>query len=870
MALQPGTRLGSFEVLGPLGKGGMGEVYRARDARLGRDVAIKVLPEAFAKDPARLARFEREARLLASVNHPGIAAIYGVEDLGDVPCIVMELVPGETLAEKLAKGALSLEESLTIARQIAEALEAAHERGLVHRDLKPANIKVTPDGRVKVLDLGLAKVMEAPSSGELSSFPTQVVEETRPGVILGTLEFMSPEQARGKPVDKRTDIWAFGCVLFEMLSGTRPFAGETASDVIAAVLSSEPEWRELPAGTPPRIRELLARCLQKDRSRRLRDIGDARIEIDHTLEDKKPGTPRVERPFGRRRRTRTAAVAATALLLAAAAAWLLLRPPRASQGPRASAAPAGPASLAVLPFRDLSGQPNGQILGDGLAETVGARLAHSSGLQVVTSSALTSAAEKQSDPYRVAASVGANLVVSGSFQRVDDRLRITFAILNAGEKRQLAVDQVTGPASDLFALQDEVADRVAARLKLPARTGVTASASGLKTASQQERYVRALGSLQRYDKAASVDEAIALLKPLAAEEPDSALVAAALGRAYLFKFNLTREKSWAEEAGSASVRAALLDATLPEVAITLGELRLRTGQPAEAVRSFQRALSIRKNDYEASLGLARAEDAAGNEAAADAAYRRAIALQPSYWFGYSKFAGFYFNRGNYPRAVEMFRRVTELAPDNARAFSNLGAAYHQMDRFEDALAAYRKSLAIEPTSGAYSNAGTTEFFLGRYADASLDFEKAVALTPGRYDGWADLADAFHWSGQEARARDAYGRAILLARSELQINGRNSSALARLAVCLARTGQVPDAQGEIRKAVELAPGDPRVLYDAAIVASIAGDQREALGWIGRAVTAGCGVLQIRREPEFARLRSRDGFEEALQRKGPKQL
>jgi tetratricopeptide (TPR) repeat protein len=297
---------------------------------------------------------------------------------------------------------------------------------------------------------------------------------------------------------------------------------------------------------------------------------------------------------------------------------------------------------------------------------------------------LTSAAEKQSDPYRVAASVGASIVVSGSFQRAENRIRITFAILNAIEKRQIAVDQVTGPASDLFALQDEVADRVAGKLKLPARPGgETASASGLKTASQQERYMQALGSLQRYDKSASVDEAIGLLKPLAAEEPGSALVAAALGRAYLFKFNLTREESWAEEARSTSARAALLDATLPEVDITLGELRLRTGQAAEAVGSFQRALSIRPNDYESSLGLARAEDAAGNETAAEAAYRRAIELQPSYWFGYSKFAGFYFNRGNYARAVEMFRRVTELAPDSARAFSNLEAAYHQMDRFEE-------------------------------------------------------------------------------------------------------------------------------------------------------------------------------------------
>src|SRR5262249_35741314 len=211
MALQPGTRLGSFEVVGPLGAGGMGEVYRARDLHLGREVAIKALPEGFAKDPARAARFDREARLLATLNHPAIAAIYGAEEFDGLPCIIMELVPGQTLNEVLARGPLPLAEALDYAGQIADAPEAAHEKGLIHRDLKPSNIKVTPEGKVKVLDLGLAKAMEPSPTQDLSLSPTMPLEETQPGVVLGTVEFISPEQARGKPLDKRTDIWAFGC-----------------------------------------------------------------------------------------------------------------------------------------------------------------------------------------------------------------------------------------------------------------------------------------------------------------------------------------------------------------------------------------------------------------------------------------------------------------------------------------------------------------------------------------------------------------------------------------------------------------------------------------------------------------------------------
>ncbi len=864
MALQPGTRLGNFEILDPLGKGGMGEVYRARDTRLGRDVAIKVLPESFARDPARAARFEREARLLAAVNHPGIAAIYGAEEFGSVPCIVMELVPGETLSERMANGALPLAESLTLGRQIAEALEAAHEKGVIHRDLKPSNIKVTPNGKIKVLDLGLAKVMEAPALGDVSSFPTQV-EETRPGIILGTLEFMSPEQARGKPVDKRTDIWAFGCVLFEMLSGHRPFGGETPSDVIASVLSVEPDWTALPKAMPARVRELLGSCLRKDLSRRLRDIGDARIEIDQSLAEIGPGAP-AQVTTGRRGRKPLLARATAALLaLAIVVAWLVLRP-RFSDAPPALA---GQISIVVLPFKDLTGQPNGQLLGDGLAETVSARLARTSGVQVVAPSVAAGAAEKLSDPYRVAANVGANEVVAGTVQRQHDQVRITFALLDVREKRQLALEQVAGPASDLFGMQDEVADRVAKRLRLPLPSGSeTTASSGLETASQQQRYVEALGSLQRYDKQASVDRAIGLLQTLASEAPGAALVHAALGRAYLFKFNLTREKTWAEQARAASTRAQQVDSSLPEVDVTLGELRLRTGQPAEAVSAFQRALSLRPNDYEALLGLARAQDASGDVANAERMYRRAIQLQPSYWFGYSKFAGFYFNRGQYARAAEMFRRVTELAPDSARAFSNLGATYHQMDRLEDALTAFRKSLGIEPTSMAYSNLGTTEFFLGQYAEASRDFEKAVALTPERYDGWADLADAHYWNGQRERARVAYERAIHLARSDLQVNARNPSARARLAVCLARTEDRAGARDQIGQALALSQKDPRVFYDAAIVASMAGDAEQAWNWIARTVDAGGPIVQIRHEPQFASLREDPRFEQTLQRKPAK--
>ena len=282
-ALIVGQQLGAYQIQGRLGAGGMGEVYRAHDTKLGRDVAIKILPRVFTSDPERLARFEREARLLAALNHSNIGAIYGLEDADGVPALILELVEGQTLADHLVKGPLPVPDALKIASQIADALEAAHEKGIVHRDLKPANI-VLRDLTVKVLDFGLAKAIVGDGSGpDVSRSPTIPAGGSREGVILGTAAYMSPEQARGKSVDKRTDVWAFGCVFYEMLTGRLAFPGDTLSDTIASVLQGEPDWRALPGKTPSGIRQLLRRCLEKDPTRRLRDIGDARLEIEEVL-----------------------------------------------------------------------------------------------------------------------------------------------------------------------------------------------------------------------------------------------------------------------------------------------------------------------------------------------------------------------------------------------------------------------------------------------------------------------------------------------------------------------------------------------------------------------------------------------------------
>ena len=350
-----GRQLNSYEILSFIAAGGMGEVYRARDTQLEREVAIKVLPAEFTQDPERLARFQREAKLLAALNHPNIATIHGLEESDGIRFLVLELVEGQTLAERLVKGPLSVEKALAICHQIAEGIEAAHEKGVIHRDLKPANIKITPQGKVKILDFGLAKAFEGETAvTDLSQSPTLTEEMTRTGVILGTAAYLSPEQARGKLSDKRTDIWAFGCVLFELLTGKKTFEGETITETVASVLKSEPKWERLPGDTPWDVRTLLRRCLQKDPVDRLHDIADARIEIKEALREPTAG-PAMGAPRPARTGRWALGLAALTAIVTGVVVWSLMP----------SVTPSQPLNRFVIPTSPNA--PLGNTIGPDLA-----------------------------------------------------------------------------------------------------------------------------------------------------------------------------------------------------------------------------------------------------------------------------------------------------------------------------------------------------------------------------------------------------------------------------------------------------------------------------------------------------------------------
>ena len=484
-SLLTSRRIGAYQIQTLLGVGGMGEVYRARDTRLGRDVAIKILSRTFTSDPERRARFEREARMLASLNHPHIGAIYGVEHVDGIQALVLELVEGPTLADRLQQGPLAVAEALVLARQIADALDAAHEKGIIHRDLKPANIKITSDGVVKVLDFGLAKAAIGDGSmAHLTQSPRMASGGTREGVIVGTPTYMSPEQARGLAVDKRTDVWSFGCVLYELLTGRVAFKGQTVTDTLAAVLERQPAWEALPESTPAAVRRLLGRCLEKDRKQRARDIGDVRLDLDDVI----AATSSRTTAYALKRRSPRA-------LMVALAAGASLKPHRAVVGlaavtvlallitfvfweqpadsARAIGSPGRP-SIAVLSFDTPGGGDDIAWLSRGVPGMLTTGLAQIPEVDIVSSERTdeifkdfgpsSSVTTSRGQVLEVARRAGASALVTGSIFKAGADLRIDVRVEDVATGKVVAAHSLSG--TNVFQLADDLTARVRTSLKL--------------------------------------------------------------------------------------------------------------------------------------------------------------------------------------------------------------------------------------------------------------------------------------------------------------------------------------------------------------------------------------------------------------------
>jgi len=737
-----GRKVGSFEIVEMIGRGGMGVVYLARDTKLKRSVAIKSMPVELQADSTARTRFRREAELLASLNHPNIAAIHDIieQDAG-AGYLILEYVPGETLAQRIAREPLKLEEAFSIGQQIAEAVSAAHDKGVIHRDIKPGNIKITPEGKVKVLDFGLAKATSSQDKNQGTAI-------TQPGRVIGTPAYMSPEQARGKSTDHRTDIWSFGCIMYEMLTGHIPFEGETATDTVARILEREPDWEVLPQETPMNIRTLLRRCLEKDPQRRLRDIGDAAIEIKETLT--LPATATTARPAAPVRTLRRWAMA---IGLVAGAIVVLLALGLNIGRWLGGAGPGRIKSLAVLPLKNLTGDPEQEYFADGMTEALIANLGKIGALQVRSRTSIMQYKDVKKPLPEIARELNVDVVVEGSVMRVAERVRITAQLIHAPTDTHLWVGSYERDLRDILTLLSEVALTIARQIEITVTPDQEARLAARRPVNPEtyEAYLKGMFHLNKMTPEGT-EKGLDYLHQAIEKDPADPLAYGGLALGYAVSAHGPGAPLDASaQATAAALKALELDDTVAEAHSALAINKLYEDWDwAGAEQAFQCALKLNsslaptRGHYSFYLLLF------GRTNEASAEMRRVQELDPLAPIYYAWQGWQYWWTGQYDEAIDEARKSLELDSDFPIGLYVLGSVYAEKGMYEEAIKAHQRAGVVDR---AWKYAlGRTYAMAGRQDEArQVLAELEVDSTP--WDTWfiaqiyavlGEKDEAFRW------------------------------------------------------------------------------------------------------------------------------
>jgi serine/threonine protein kinase/tetratricopeptide (TPR) repeat protein len=864
-----GLTLSHYKIISKLGDRGEGEVYLAEDTLLHRPAALRFLPPRSAADSRIRSRLEKEVQVARAVSHPNLAAIYEVHQSGQEWYIATEYVDGESLRKKMSAADLSsgsgnshlaIKKVVDYALQICRGLQQAHRAGLVHRDLKPENILIDGEGRVKILSLGLAGLKSATRAGWAG-----------PGRPPGF--YRSPEQAEGKPADYRSDIWSFGALLYEMLAGTPPFAGEDDQAVRQGILHKKPRpLAGLRHDIPPGMSRIAEKCLEKNPADRQHSISEIAEDLE-TLQRKADKSPAVVFKIkpAPREKTQPLAWKTMAALGGVLLVLVLAMNSHVITDRLGPATPYPNKRILVLPFTNVGEERDTQLLCDGLVATLTGRLMlfeQPGGsfwvvpAQEVRRNGVTTVAEAHKN-------YGVNLVVMGSLQQIENRICLTINLVDAEKYRQLQSMVVTEKAQDIGDFQEETTEKLIEMLDvhLPPQKRHLVEAGTTKVAGAYAEYLRARGSLIGYDSPEKLEQAIGFFESALEKDPEYALARAGLGEAYLRKFESTGDRQWASLATDQCREALRINDLLIPAHLALGSIDLGTGNAAAAIRELERVLEIDPKNTEALTRLADAYAAQGKPQEAEARYQEAIREKPDYWMGYHNLGLYYYRKGEYEKAAEQFLQVIRLAPANSTAYTNLGGMYYLVGRLKDARRMFERSLAIQPSYRAFKNLGTLDFQEQRFEDAARMYEKALEFNDLDYRLWSNLAQCYeNIPTAKVKARTTLERTVERAEAFLGMNPDNPETLADLGGYYARMKAPVKATPMLEKAVQLAPEDPGVLFKAAEGYEILGNREKSLAVMEKAIEHGYPLrdLQNAQAGSLEKLRGDPRFQALLKK------
>lgn len=852
-----GRTISHYKITDKLGAGGMGVVYKALDLKLERTVALKFLPADVAVNDRDKQSLLREARAASALDHPNIGVIHGIEESEDHQLfIVMGYYEGETLAQKLSRGAIPVRESLELAIQIARGLNSAHARNIVHRDVKPSNIIITNEKVAKIVDFGLARFVATASA-------TQSISST------GTLPYMAPEQILGEAIDQRCDIWALGVILIQMIAGSHPFLRPNKGAMTYAILNQPPAALEV---VPKAVQPVAYRALSKKPEGRymrademLRDLEAALAEITSSPAPAEESTlthsvnAREIREYmgnastpswaeGNPRKSRRLLLASVGVVLAAI--FLSFLPPVRERF--AGLAYAGSEKhIAVLPFANSADDPEYGPVAEGLMDSMTNELSNLDAAQqslwVVPASVVRN--HKVNDPAAAYRALGATMVVQGSVQRKGRAVHLIVVLIDSRRLRQIGSAELEDSSGNLAALQSQAVSQLARLMKVRVTEAAHAPAGNV-TPSSYEAYLKALAYMQRYDKPGNPDLAISVLNSAIEKDPRFALGYATLGEAYRLKFLMDHHPAWVEQAFANCQRALQIDERLPAVHVTLGQLQAALGKNDLALQEFQKALDITPRDAGALIGQAGVYEQMGRISDAEANLRRAIALRPDYWEGYSALGAFYDRQKRLQDSLAQYRRVIELTPDSPEGYSDLGIEYMEINDSQSnvaAEAALQKSIQLAPNYQAYANLGWLYISQKRYADSAAATRKALELNDKDWRVWANLQLAYTWLKDEEKIPPVRARTLSLLEQYALLNPREAPVQSMLSMLYAEDKQREKALSHATAALALAPKDAGILADIAETYDEIGDRQRAIRYVQGSLKNGYTLTDLQQRP-----------------------